>query len=138
MLDSYPNIADLNISVNRPLQVESAGQLVPVPTQPMYLAPEGVASSTRPASASMAEYQVRFDTTTGPKREAESYRKIALAIGVAGAGSLGAGTGGSAALAGATPDLHRAYADFDLADPEHKVVGVVVQVTQRGRRSARL
>lgn len=33
---------------------------------------------------------------------------------------------------------HRAYADFDLDDPEHKVVGVVVQVTQRGRRSTRL
>ncbi len=35
MLDSYPNIADLNITVRRPLQVEASGQLVPVKTSPM-------------------------------------------------------------------------------------------------------
>ncbi|MDW8283476.1 MAG: PilT/PilU family type 4a pilus ATPase [Myxococcales bacterium] len=34
MLDSHPNVSDLNITVNRPLQVESAGQLVPVQTSP--------------------------------------------------------------------------------------------------------
>tara|TARA_B100000315_G_C14582769_1_gene591361 strand:+ start:2019 stop:3200 length:1182 start_codon:yes stop_codon:yes gene_type:complete len=34
MLDSYPNVSDLNISVNRPLQVESSGQLVPVTLDP--------------------------------------------------------------------------------------------------------
>ena len=37
----------------------------PVPTQPVYLVPDGVASSTRPATASTAVYQVRFDTSTG-------------------------------------------------------------------------
>lgn len=35
MLDAYPNVSDLNITVNRPLQVESSGVLMPVPVQPM-------------------------------------------------------------------------------------------------------
>jgi twitching motility protein PilT len=35
MLDAYPNVSDLNITVNRPLQVESSGVLMPVPIQPM-------------------------------------------------------------------------------------------------------
>ena len=34
MLDSHGNVSDLNITVDRPLQVESAGQLVPVPVKP--------------------------------------------------------------------------------------------------------
>ncbi|WP_396223568.1 type IV pilus twitching motility protein PilT [Gemmatimonas sp.] len=35
MLDSHQNVSDLNITVNRPLQVEASGSLVPVPVQPM-------------------------------------------------------------------------------------------------------
>lgn len=35
MLDSHSNVSDLNITVNRPLQVESSGNLVPVKVQPM-------------------------------------------------------------------------------------------------------
>ena len=34
MLDSHENVSDLNVTVDRPLQVESAGQLVPVPVKP--------------------------------------------------------------------------------------------------------
>src|SRR5579883_1539634 len=35
MLDSYPNVSDLNITPGKALQVESSGQLSPVPTDPM-------------------------------------------------------------------------------------------------------
>src|SRR5438067_259407 len=34
MLDSYDNVSDLNITCDRPLQVEAAGELVPVPADP--------------------------------------------------------------------------------------------------------
>ncbi len=34
MLFAFPNVSDLNISVDRPLQVESSGQLMPVPVEP--------------------------------------------------------------------------------------------------------
>ena len=34
MLDSYSNVSDLNITVGRPLQVESAGELLPVELKP--------------------------------------------------------------------------------------------------------
>ncbi len=34
MLETYGDVSDLNITVGKPLQVESAGQLVPVPTDP--------------------------------------------------------------------------------------------------------
>jgi twitching motility protein PilT len=34
MLDSHDNVSDLNITVDRPLQVESAGELVAVPVDP--------------------------------------------------------------------------------------------------------
>jgi twitching motility protein PilT len=34
MLDSYDNVSDLNITCDRPLQVEAAGELVPVPVEP--------------------------------------------------------------------------------------------------------
>ena len=34
MLDSHDNVSDLNITVDRPLQVEAAGELVPVPVDP--------------------------------------------------------------------------------------------------------
>ena len=34
MLDSYNNVSDLNLTVGKPLQVESAGQLVPVELEP--------------------------------------------------------------------------------------------------------
>ena len=34
MLESHPNVSDLNITVGKTLQVESAGQLVPVPLDP--------------------------------------------------------------------------------------------------------
>ena len=34
MLDSHDNVSDLNITVDRPLQVESSGQLTPVPVTP--------------------------------------------------------------------------------------------------------
>ena len=34
MLDSHDNVSDLNITCDRPLQVESSGQLVPVPVDP--------------------------------------------------------------------------------------------------------
>jgi twitching motility protein PilT len=34
MLDSYSNVSDLNITVGRPLQVESAGELLPVDLKP--------------------------------------------------------------------------------------------------------
>lgn len=34
MLFSFPNVSDLNVSVDRPLQVESAGQLTAVPVEP--------------------------------------------------------------------------------------------------------
>jgi twitching motility protein PilT len=34
MLDSYSNVSDLNITVGRPLQVESAGELLPVEIKP--------------------------------------------------------------------------------------------------------
>ena len=36
MLDSHENISDLNITVGKPLQVESAGQLLPVETEPAF------------------------------------------------------------------------------------------------------
>lgn len=41
MLDSYSNVSDLNITVGRPLQVESAGELLPVDIKPTikYLTP---------------------------------------------------------------------------------------------------
>ena len=35
MLDSHTNVSDLNLTVGRPLQVESAGQLVPVDMNPL-------------------------------------------------------------------------------------------------------
>src|SRR5512145_2858018 len=34
MLDSHENVSDLNVTVDRPLQVESAGELVGVPVEP--------------------------------------------------------------------------------------------------------
>ena len=34
MLDSHTNVSDLNFTVGKPLQVESAGQLVPVEIKP--------------------------------------------------------------------------------------------------------
>jgi twitching motility protein PilT len=34
MLDSNKDVSDLNITVDKPLQVESSGQLVPVSVQP--------------------------------------------------------------------------------------------------------
>src|SRR2546428_12046930 len=34
MLDSHDNVSDLNITVDRPLQVESSGELVAVPVDP--------------------------------------------------------------------------------------------------------
>src|SRR5207253_1429385 len=34
MLESYDNVSDLNITCDRPLQVEAAGELVPVPVDP--------------------------------------------------------------------------------------------------------
>ncbi len=34
MLETYGNVSDLNVTVGKPLQVESAGQLVPVAVQP--------------------------------------------------------------------------------------------------------
>ena len=34
MLESYPNASDLNVTVGKTLQVESAGKLVPVSVQP--------------------------------------------------------------------------------------------------------
>src|SRR5687768_9924642 len=34
MLDSHDNVSDLNLTVDRPLQVEAAGQLVGVPVDP--------------------------------------------------------------------------------------------------------
>jgi len=34
MLESHDNVSDLNITVDRPLQVEAAGELVPVPLDP--------------------------------------------------------------------------------------------------------
>src|SRR5580765_916859 len=34
MLESHDNVSDLNITVDRPLQVESAGELVAVPVDP--------------------------------------------------------------------------------------------------------
>src|SRR5438876_425213 len=34
MLDSNPNVSDLNITAEKPLQVESAGELVPVNIEP--------------------------------------------------------------------------------------------------------
>src|SRR5687767_15632452 len=34
MLESHDNVSDLNITVDRPLQVESAGELVGVPVDP--------------------------------------------------------------------------------------------------------
>lgn len=36
MLDSHDNISDLNITVDKPMQVESAGQLLPVETDPSF------------------------------------------------------------------------------------------------------
>ncbi|MCX7982391.1 MAG: PilT/PilU family type 4a pilus ATPase [Syntrophales bacterium] len=36
MLDSHPNVSDLNITVGRPFQVESSGQLVSVPLDPPF------------------------------------------------------------------------------------------------------
>jgi len=36
MLDSHDNISDLNITVDKPLQVESSGQLLPVETDPPF------------------------------------------------------------------------------------------------------
>jgi twitching motility protein PilT len=34
MLDSHDNVSDLNLTVDRPLQVEASGQLAPVPMEP--------------------------------------------------------------------------------------------------------
>src|SRR5882762_4620268 len=34
MLESYDNVSDLNVTCERPLQVEAAGELVPVPVEP--------------------------------------------------------------------------------------------------------
>ena len=34
MLESHDNVSDLNITCDRPLQVEAAGELVPVPVDP--------------------------------------------------------------------------------------------------------
>ena len=34
MLDSHSNVSDLNLTVGKPLQVESAGELVPVEIKP--------------------------------------------------------------------------------------------------------
>src|SRR5262249_21651412 len=34
MLESYDNVSDLNITCNHPLQVEAAGELVPVQVEP--------------------------------------------------------------------------------------------------------
>src|SRR5438034_9666171 len=34
MLDSHGNVSDVNVTVDRPLQVESSGELVGVPTDP--------------------------------------------------------------------------------------------------------
>jgi len=34
MLDSHENVSDLNVTVDRPLQVESSGELVGVPVTP--------------------------------------------------------------------------------------------------------
>jgi len=34
MLETYGNVSDLNVTVGKPLQVESSGQLVPVPVDP--------------------------------------------------------------------------------------------------------
>src|SRR5438874_11582876 len=34
MLESHDNVSDLNITCERPLQVEAAGELVPVPVEP--------------------------------------------------------------------------------------------------------
>jgi len=34
MLDSHKNVSDLNITVDKPLQVESSGELVGVPIEP--------------------------------------------------------------------------------------------------------
>src|SRR5262249_16563109 len=34
MLESYDNVSDLNVTCERPLQVEAAGELVPVPVDP--------------------------------------------------------------------------------------------------------
>jgi twitching motility protein PilT len=34
MLDSHSNVSDLNITVGKPLQVESSGELVPVEIKP--------------------------------------------------------------------------------------------------------
>ena len=34
MLESYKDVSDLNITVDKPLQVESSGQLVPVTVEP--------------------------------------------------------------------------------------------------------
>ena len=34
MLESHDNVSDLNITVDRPLQVESSGELVAVPVDP--------------------------------------------------------------------------------------------------------
>ena len=36
MLDSYDNVSDLNITVGKPFQVESSGQLVPVEMDPPF------------------------------------------------------------------------------------------------------
>ncbi len=35
MLETYGNVSDLNVTVGKPLQVESSGQLVPVPVEPV-------------------------------------------------------------------------------------------------------
>ena len=34
MLDSYKNVSDLNVTADKPLQVESSGELVPVAIEP--------------------------------------------------------------------------------------------------------
>ena len=34
MLDSHSNVSDLNLTVGKPLQVESSGELVPVDIKP--------------------------------------------------------------------------------------------------------
>ena len=34
MLETYGHVSDLNVTVGKPLQVESSGRLTPVPVQP--------------------------------------------------------------------------------------------------------
>ncbi|MBL0732505.1 MAG: twitching motility protein, partial [Desulfosarcina sp.] len=36
MLDAYENISDLNLTVGKPLQVESSGELIPIDLTPPF------------------------------------------------------------------------------------------------------